>query len=245
MAYQSQTRRMRLVLSVIVASLAFGSRMSPARDNTHEKGPAWRYQLPAPSLSDSRDRSESDEEDAYFDKWFGSASPLESPQVGQQYSSASAELDSGDFPLNSSNVIVVAHFNTWNSYLSSSHRSVYTIVNLQIDRVIADKTATLAPGEIVQLAIPGGTVSVSDKGKTLSWGIRAFAFPCEPGPEYLMFLSYRPKQVTFLEYEKAWLVDHGTLQPVSRFDIDRHLKGEPSHAGSSLESAIQEIQSRK
>lgn len=219
-----------------------GLAQSPA---TEGKPLAWRYQPPTEdATADIRSPKVIETEDQFFDNWYGSTSALEGTQIGSRYSSAVAEKDDGEFPVASANVVVVGHFSTWASYLSKSHRSIYTIVNFVVDRIALDKIGQLTPGSTIPLGIPGGTIRLPGTDRVITDHIRPFSFPCEPNTEYLLFLSYNPSYLPFYEYAKAWKVDGGKLIPVSRFDIQRAARGELSHQGTSLDSAIQEILSR-
>lgn len=233
--------RTLFLLLTIVLSLSLQSQQPTAS----EKAPAWRYQPQATNSTDTRTPADIAIEDAAYDFGFGGSGPIDKPQTERRYSSAHADVDSGDFPTHSSTeAVVAAHFTSWTVHLSKSHRSVYTIINLEIDRVISDADGHLSKGSTIPLGIPGGTVILPGTGQVVSYEIARHNFPCEPKTQYLMFLSYRPQSLPFYEFAKVWKIDNGVLSPTSHFDIDRASRGEKSHAGTSLDSAIREITSR-
>jgi hypothetical protein len=88
----------------------------------------------------------------------------------------------------------------------------------------------------------GGTVLAPGTQKPLSYFIRADDFPLEPNTKYLLFLT-RNAKLPFYEYLKAWNVDTGVLEPVTKFDTYRISQGRSPHAGRSLDSAIDELTS--
>jgi outer membrane cobalamin receptor len=207
-----------------------------------EKAPAWRYELQAIDSTDTRTPPDIETIDNAFDFGFGAAAPLDLPQTETHYSSARADIDSGDFPPHDlTELIVVAHFTSWTVHLSGSHRSVYTIVNLQIDSIVAGTDPHLLAGSTIPLGIPGGTVTLPGTGTVISYEIARHSFPCEPNTQYLMFLRDRPASLPYYEFAKAWKIDNEVISPTSHFDIDRASRGEKSHAGTSLASAINEI----
>ena len=146
MPHQSNSRVQYLQL-IMFACLVFGGRTSLGQinANNYDRVPSWRFQPPAdpPSpTADTRTPAEISIEDNYFDSWTGAPDPLDGPPVqrpGTVVGSSPGGLDQ-DFPIWSRDEVVVAHFSTWLSHLSSSHRAVYTTVYLQVDRVVSDNS---------------------------------------------------------------------------------------------------------
>jgi hypothetical protein len=251
------TAQIALALAVFLqGSLNSRSQTAPAAPPSEEDNPpAWRLKPPDPQVADPRSPAELSSLGEYFDFGAGASDPLDGPPSGMtHYSSAYQESDYGDFPVDRDEV-VVAHFSTWTSRLSDSHLSIYTTVNLQIDRVVTDKSGTLAGGLTIPLSIPGGTIRLPGTERTISHFVRLRDFPLEPNTKYLIFLSYRPMEgplqagvrpiplFYFFEYVKAWKVDQDVLTPLTRFDRARASQGKPSHVRASLESAISELTS--
>lgn len=201
-----------------------------------EKAPSWRYKVPASPTVDARTPSQVSADDQYFDTYFGAPDPLDGPQHMGAGMSAPGVFNE-DFPARYRNEIVVAHFSTWSTYLTRSQHSVYTIVHLQIDRVVTDKDGKLKAGETIPLFVPGGTVRGPNTGKTISYLIRADDFPLEPNAEYLIFLGHPPQYPSY-NYVKAWKVENGVLRPATSLDAYRASHGLSTHNGDSLEDAI-------
>ncbi len=248
MPHQSNSRVQYLQL-IMFACLVFGGRTSLGQINAdnYDRVPSWRLQPPAdpPSpTADTRTPAEINIEDNYFDSWTGAPDPLDGPPVqrpGTVGRSGDGGLDE-DFPTRSRDEVVVAHFSTWLSHLSSSHRTIYTTVYLQVDRVVSDKGGHLVAGSVTPLLIPGGTILAPGTQKVISHFLRAVDFPLEPNTEYLIFLGQEPS-LPFYQYAKAWKVDKGILEPVNKYDAFRVAQGRSTHSGMSLESAINELNS--
>lgn len=248
MPHQSNSR-MQYLQWMMFACLVFGGRTSLGQINAdnYDRVPSWRFQPPAdpPSpTADTRTPAEISIEDNYFDSWSEASDPLDGPPVqrpGTVVGSSPGGLDQ-DFPIWSRDEVVVAHFSTWLSHLSSSHRAVYTTVYLQVDRVVSDKSGQLVAGSVTPLLIPGGIILAPGTQKVISHLLRAGDFPLEPNTEYLIFLNQEPS-LPFYQYAKAWKVDKGILEPVNKYDAFRVAQGRSTHSGMSLESAINELNS--
>jgi hypothetical protein len=205
--------------------------------------PSWRSQAPNPSLlqqPDTRTVADANYEDTYFDSHAGAADPLDGPQSMEAMMSAHGESQE-DFPANARDEVFVAHFSNWASYLSHSRRSIYTIVNLIVDRVVTDKDGHITPGYTIPLAIPGGTVIAPGTQKVLSYFVRFGDFPLEPNTKYLVFLTHRNRP--FFEYSQAWNVDKGVLEPVTPYQAYKVSHGIAPHAMGNLENAVRDLTS--
>jgi hypothetical protein len=187
------------------------------------KAPAWRYRPYDPKVLpsiDSRSAADIALGDEYFDQWIGAFDPLDGPK--QRYTrgmSGHGEGGAEDFPNAYKGEVVVAHFTRWESRFTGTHRSIYTIVHLQVDRVVASKTGKLTVNSTVPLFIMGGTVLKSpatDPGssQTISYFMSKSDFPLEPNTEYLIFLSYEGRLKIF-QYIKAWRIVNNLLEPVT------------------------------
>lgn len=239
--------RMQCVSLLAATFLILGGRcsLSQSTPRNDDLPPAWRYQLPPAAGSaneDTRTPAEKEAEDDYFDSHFGVPDPLDGPQRGWAVGHSGPAVFDEDFPARFRDEIVVAHFTTWSTHLSSSHRSIYTIVNLQVDRVVADKSGHVTEGAVIPLAVPGGRARTLGGG-VLTQFVSGRYFPLEPNIKYLIFLNTQPG-LPFYWYVKAWNVDKGVLEPVTQFDAYRISQGHSSHAGRSLESAVGELSSR-
>ncbi len=206
-----------------------------------EKAPAWRYQVPASPMVDTRTTAEISAEDKYSDTCCGASDPLDGPQRMGIGRSGPAEFYE-EFPARFRDEVVVAHFSTWTDHLSTSRCSIYTVVNLQIDRVVIDKVGELKAGETLPIFVPGGTVLAPTTGKVISYFIRADDFPLEPNTEYLIFLNRQPPYPSY-QYMKAWNVSKGVLEPTTSVDLSRVTHGLSTHNGESLEDAIHDLTS--
>jgi len=233
--------RMQCLPLFFVAWLFWGGQYSLSQNRiiNDDQAPAWRFQLAAPGapIEDKRTPAEIKIEDNFFDSNYGASDPIDGPQRMGTGRSGPASFDE-DFPARVRDEVIVAHFTTWFAYLSSSHRSIYTVLNLQIDRIVADKGGHMTERSVIPFVIPGGRV-VSFAGQQLTYGIRGVDFPLEPNKEYLIFL-FQPSP-SFYMYLKAWNVDKGVLEPTTAFDSYRISQGRSSHAGKYLESAISEL----
>jgi hypothetical protein len=208
--------------------------------------PSWRYQPPSSGTSSSADtRSPEQKEDAdkYFDSIAGSADPLDGPQRFIRGGGSRVYKRDEDFPSLALDEVVVGHFSTWNSYISSSKHSIYTVVNLHIDRVVSSKSGLLYGGPEVPVYITGGTIVLPKSGKVYSYWIRSRdEFPLEPNIEYLIFLD-RGNPASFYQYVKAWQIDSGVLRPVTERDRYAVSLKRSTHNGMTMESAIEELRS--
>ncbi len=188
------------------------------------------------SAVDTRTPAEIHAEDNYFDTHYGASDPLDGPQRFWSGMSGHGYRDE-DFPSDARDEVFVAHFSTWAAHLSESRLSIYTTINLQIDRVVVDKDRKFKQGSDIPLIVPGGTILAPWTQKAFSYFIRADDFTLLPNTEYLIFLSRQP-QLQFYNYIKAWKVDKGILEPAIRFDTFRMSQGRSTYGGKSLESAI-------
>jgi hypothetical protein len=245
-AHRGRVTRLAIVKRYVILTTLLVPTVKghPQVESRGDSPPAWRLQTPALSMQaidDTRSPGEIRIEDEYFDFSIGAGDPLDGPQTRSTYSSAYVDGDLGDFPPDDRGEIVVGHFSTWISHLSSSHLSIYTTVNLHVDRVVNDKNGELTNGCVVPLIIPGGTVRLGNTQRVISAFVRRRDFPLDPNQSYLLFLSYRPKQLPFYEYVKAWGIEKDALVPIAHFDIDRASQGKQTHSGIPLGTAIQEL----
>jgi len=233
-----------VLATCVVGRPMFAQNTPVAQSNTRndDQAPVWRFQVPAvrSSNEDTRTPTEIKTEDDYFDSCCGASEPIGDPPRMGVGRSGHGVIDE-DFPSRFRNEVVVAHFTTWTPHLSRSRRSIYTIINFQIDRIVADKGGHMTEGSLIPLAVPGGTVLAIPR-PVLTFGIRGTDFPLEPNIKYLVFLTPQ-SALPFYMYVKAWSVDKGTLEPTTAFDTYRISQGRSSHAGKSLESAIGELTS--
>jgi hypothetical protein len=111
------------LLAVLPFSLHTRAQEVPKND---DQAPAWRFQLPiaGSSSEDTRTPADIKTEDDYFDSCCGASDPLDGPQRAGIGVSGHASFDE-DFPSRFRDEIVVAHFTTWTTHLSSSRHSIY------------------------------------------------------------------------------------------------------------------------
>jgi hypothetical protein len=139
---------------------------------------------------------------------------LPADTMGHGQSSGSRGVYSG-IPFVSGEAIAVANFQSYQAYLTPSHRSIYTIVKLQIEQVLSTGEQVLNAGQVIDLMMSGGTLRLRD-GRVVTYGIlpEDALYCIQPGHRYLLLLKFNKELDTFRRDESIfWDVTSGAAIP--------------------------------
>jgi hypothetical protein len=201
------------------------------RNQTAERNDAWRFvpqELP-PKPSDPREKEllvmrGSDEGNPNL-------TPLDQPvsdkpilgplnqllpadPVGHGQSSGSRGYYGG-IPFVGGEAIAIANFKSYQGYLTPSHRSIYTIVKLEIEQVLYAGEQVLNADQVIDLMMSGGTLRLSD-GRVVTYGIwpENPRYCIQPGHRYLLLLGFDKESDTFHRDESIfWDITTGAAVP--------------------------------
>jgi hypothetical protein len=222
-----------------------------ARDAQRRAACDWRF-VPQPLPPDPTDPQEK----ALLDKR-GHASDLGNPYGGPldqpQHSQSGGGQGSStgirsEIPYVPGRPVVVATFKSFQTYLSSSHRSIYTVGKLDVEQVLDPGDQGVTAGQLIDLGMRGGAVQLSD-GRVLRYGVDPDEDYCiEPGHRYLFILDFDDDSAEF-GYRKIWELKEGLAVSYSPDDVDRVREGKSVLAGLTeaelLDAIRQTIEQRK
>jgi hypothetical protein len=124
---------------------------------------------------------------------------------------------------------VVATFKSFQTYLSPSHRSIYTIGKLDIEQVMDPGEQGVSAEQEIDLTMIGGLVQLSD-GRVIRDGLSPDEICIEPGHRYLFLLGFDKDSSAFASH-KTWELKNGTAVSYSPDDVARVRQGQSVLAG--------------
>jgi hypothetical protein len=180
--------------------------------------------------------------DSIFDSAIGSPAPLTPANAGSSHMSQVSYY--GDLPeipaLTDSSLVIVGRFVGFQSILSSSHRSVYTEIDVAVQQVIGGlMQRSLGPGNHLTILIPGGTVDLGG-GAIVSYLTDGQDYSLQPNHSYLLILKHQPKG-DFFTVEREWDITGGVARPNSPYEAERLAKGKSRVSGLLVPDAIAEV----
>ncbi len=234
-----------LMLSSVVA--AFGqAEASPDLYHTPERfrtaANKWRLTpIDVQSQNDQAPLAVRQARDAFADKSWGKTLPL------------SVEVPKSDFaigepiglppagnpefpPMKPENLWVIAKFEGYSTFLSSTQRCIYTEIHYDIQHIFDESAVShtfpdVREGGQIEALIPGGTIR-APWGKTVSYKFSPEAFSPQPGHTYLLlFVSHHPN--IYFE-QKRWDLTSGAVEPDSPLEKVRAKKGRSAIAGMTV-----------
>jgi hypothetical protein len=144
-------------------------------------------------------------------------------------------LNAEELPVQKSDVIAIATFTSYSVHLTPSKRGIYTIENLNIEKVVLDRANRLLKTTSIPVLELGGS-AILPSGESITIGIPSSEYSIIPNHKYLVFLNYSPEGA-FYDIRKSWDLTTGIATPNSPDDEDR-LKSGLSEAAGLSESAI-------
>jgi hypothetical protein len=144
--------------------------------------------------------------------------------------------------------VIVAVFKSFQTYLTPSHRAIYTIAKLEVEQVLDPGEQNVSSGEQLELRMVGGSIQLSD-GRVLRDGLDPDKDYCiEPGHRYLFLLDFDKDSNAFASH-KTWELKEGLAFSHSPDDVDRVREGQSVLAGLTeaefLDVIRQTIEQRK
>ncbi len=224
------------VLSTILAVGASGTlaqvvgQSNIERNETAESNDAWRFvaQEVPPEPSDPREKEllvmrGSDEGNPNLtpldrptpDK--PTPGPLDQilPADTTRHGGSSSRGAFSAIPFGSGEAVAVADFQSYQAYLTPSHRSIYTIAKLEIEQVLYTGDQALNARQMIDLMMRGGTLRLSD-GRVVTYGIlpEDARYCIQPGHRYLLLLGFDKESDAFHREENIfWDITTGVAVP--------------------------------
>ncbi len=204
-------------LAALFANLLISQNSGTAANPSapHEPGPfenAWTAEPHSPHLSSIAPEIRT-QRNSYFDSLIGEPKPL-TPQSAVRVGmiQGSSLESSPEIPAVQNPKVVLARFESSIPILTASQRAIYTEVTLTVADILdSNSSITIRPGDIVTLAVPGGSV-IKDDGSVLSFLTQPRKLYIGPGRTFLLALSYHPDG-NFYIMTKAWDVSSGIAKP--------------------------------
>ncbi len=236
-------RRLATFSPVLLLGLILGGYEGDAQSSEQINIPVWRtHAIP---LTQDISGPVADARGKTVDSLIGlpDGITLGSTQAAQQGISVSAHSRSMQELPASSDVVVVAVFTSHETHESPSQRSLYTIAKFKVDKVVTDKMERIHVGERLPILLLGGS-AILPSGTAISYGIPQPDISIIPGHRYLSFLHYKDEGQYF-ELEKTWDLTSGRAIPNSAEDRVRVQERKSTVAGSTEQSLITSIQSKR
>lgn len=145
-----------------------------------------------------------------------------------------------EFPqLGTGAVALVGVFQRFQSILTASHRSVYTVERFSVERVVLGSAPPEDNGSVEVLQY-GGTIQTQD-GQTKIYAYLRSPYSLQPGHRYLLAGTFDPATQS-LSPAMEWELRNGIALPVSISDNRRANAGSSRYAGLSEAKFIAKIQ---
>jgi len=203
-----------------------------AQETQREAVCDWRYvpQALPPEPTNPQEKELQDVRGRASDLRNPSSVPLDQPQPTMNGGRSSSLGYRDEIPLISGQAVVVARFKSFLTYLTPSHRSIYTIGKLEVEQVLDPGEQGVSAGQVIELGMGGGTVRLSD-GRVISDGLdRDKDYCVEPGHRYLFLLNFDRNLNEFGSY-KDWELNNGMAVSYSPDDVARVREGQSALAG--------------
>ena len=229
---------------LVISFVASGLAQSMNRDSLNVKYPvsarnSWRFvpqvlkdqkDLVPPAVRYIRDQ--------YWDSLIGSSTPLTEPQTQSMMAAGHSSPTSSELVAPPGTAWIVAEFIGFDSFLSSSKKSVYTEKHYRIAKVIRDFTGLrLAPQAIIDIGSPGGTVLTQGNQK-ISYFVRPSDESDIPGRRYILRVKYFPAQLFFQLDDALWEINERKAVPIAEVDVARSRRGSSRIEGLNEDEAV-------
>jgi hypothetical protein len=210
---------------------------------------AWRQvpQVPAPEPADPHELQVFLRRAQEFDRTSFTHWPLDKPPSanGMGTGMSFGALGPGphpEIPFYPHESIVVGTFTGFQTYVTPSHWSIFTVVRLEIDRVLLWGDSGVSEGADVDLLLNGGTV-IFLNGEVVSSDLYAGMAnrTIQPGHTYLLILGFDRGLEAFWGGAKAWDLTAGVAQPLDGLDIERTKEGKSRVGGLPKDQALDAV----
>ncbi len=189
--------------------------------------------------------------DNYWDNLIGASAPLFEPSAqARQMPIADMKSLPPEVPeLGLTRVLMIGKFERYRSFISASARSVYTEIDIRVDRAFAGTGGPYVnENSVVQIERPGGTVN-TPWGKVLSYVIRPSEYDFQPGHTYLVLASYHREGDFYTVNDKRgrWDLTTGTAIPDTSIEVIRTRKGLSQLSGltkAQIEDKLEQLVSK-
>ena len=218
-------------------------------------GPAAHAQSPAPKpanewMKTPTDLSSADPvqpllrqaRDHVFDQ-FAPVEPLTPENASRTVVSIGAVLaDAPEMPERPNRAVVIGTTTDYRSVLSASGRAIYTELAIKIERVFEDVSGHATAGEVLTLALSGGTVRTKD-GAVISYLTQPRRYSVRPGRTYLFVLQYK-SEGDFYTHVSDWDLTDGVVRPNSESDKVRASEGRSALVGLTEAQLLADLAKR-
>lgn len=232
---------------ICCAVLLVLSSLLPAQTSSSaqtSKKPDWTTKVAevAPDPADVHARAVRKTRSSAFDDRTGTKQPLDADSTdnSQSYGMSVYHVKLPPFPISDSQVVLVGQITTFQPFLSNDKATIYTELQLRIERVLRDSEVVL-PG-LTSITIPqlGGVLHLPS-GKI----VRQFVPPDENlldvGARHLLFLNYDRKHDWF-GIVKAWELQNGRAKAHAQTDVNDAGQGISKYDGMDESVFLQEVQ---
>ncbi len=231
-----------LALMILVAAGAAQTRGSWRVDESKFRGAANRWMLRPVDIATQQDTATPAERamrDLHWDRATGQDKPLSEEQTSYLLNFDGAQMrNPPEFPTIRNGVWVVGKFESYHTFLSASHRCVYTEINVRAEHVFGhDGAPGLKEGALIDIGQGGGSV-IAPWGATVTYNLRPRRFALQPGHRYLLLLQYRADGNYYLE-AKRWELTRGTVEPDEEVEVDRVRRGKSELNGLTIPEMLQ------
>jgi len=230
------------ILVVLLAFLTGEARIAPrgaAQSNDPQAPPdrhdAWRFVPqevpPEPTDPHEKDIFEARSRDSDKTNLYGG--PLDQPQPdGIGHGEGFGNEARSEIPITLGEPIVIARFDSFVTYLTPSHRSIFTVVKLGIEQVLEPGKQGLSTGQQIDVVLSGGTIRLAD-GRVIAYRIDYDDAPysLQPDHRYLFLLRGYDSDSNTCDYEKTWDLTTGVAVPNSLDDTIRVQQGTSTTTG--------------
>jgi hypothetical protein len=177
--------------------------------------------------------------DDYWDTLIGSSLPLSNPGAKERpLPHADADPTAPEFGDLGDGVLVIGKFESYQTVLSLSQRSIYTEIGFRIQHVFGHPIAPVQDGQLVTLDRPGGTV-IAPWGAVVSYGVHPEDMGIQPNRTYLIALGYHESGHFYTGGYKTgglWDVTDGNVKPGNHLQRYRADHGLSSISGMSADN---------
>ncbi len=208
---------------------------------------AWRHapQIPTSEPTDPHERQVFIKRSLEFDRTSFNGPLDQPPTPGMGTGRSFGDVGSGqhpEIPFYPHEAIIVGTFTGFQTYITPSHRSIFTVVRVEIDRMILSGNPGDREGKDIALLLNGGT-AIFPNGQVISSGLypKMANQTIQPGHTYLLVLESNRDLDGFFD-EKAWDLTNGVAQPLDSLDVERMKEGKAKVGGLPKEQALDAVQ---
>jgi hypothetical protein len=152
-------------------------------------------------------------------------------------SDASGPANSPEIPEFPQRAIVIAKFESFQSVMTASGRTIYTNIKFRVHDWIESATKISEPE--ITVSVPGGTVKTLG-GQVISYLTQPRDLFLEPGKVYLLILSYK-SQGDFYMAAEDWDLTGGTAKPNTHLNKLLAEQGRSKIAGLSKQELTNKL----